>query len=244
MGKKKEEITSVATTATTNLVKISGVTGVMTIDGIGAVTMPAGAGRFTNTAYKALTATNKSALALAEALSSMRSTEAYKEIHNADGMGVTPTFGDYAETVLKMSKGGASTYATVGDVFGDYFETAWKYSHYTIMLKLRKITDANGEPLTGKEIIEMLEERGATPDASTRKLDEIVSAILCEDAGEEADEEPDAGDGDGAGTDTDEEPESEAISITTAFNVIRSALESNGLYETWGAKLSELENLF
>ncbi len=231
--------TEVATTTSANLVKISGVTGVMTIDGIGAVTMPAGAGRFTNNAYKALTATNKSALVLADALSSMRSTEAYKEIKNADGIAITPTFGDYAETILKMSKGGASTYATVGEVFGDYFETAWKYSHYTIMLKLRKITDANGEPLSGKEIIEMLEERGATPDISTRKLDEIVSSILCEDAGDDSNEEPNAG------TDTDEEPESdEAISITTAFDVIRKALETNGLYETWGSKLLEIENLF
>lgn len=223
---------------TTNLVKISGVTGVMTLDGVGVVTMPAGAGRFTNSAYKALTASNKSALLLAASLSSMRSTEAYKEIKNADGVAVTPTFGDYAETVLKMSKGGASTYATVGDVFGDYFETAWKYSHYCIMLKLRKITDANGEPLSGKEIIEMLEERGATPEASTRKLDEIVSSILCEDSDDSEEEN-----GTGASAESDDSND-DAVSITTAFGVIRRALESNGLYETWGAKLAELEELF
>lgn len=236
---KKEEV---ATTANANLVKISGVTGVMTIDGYGVVTMSAGAGRFTNSAYKALNATNKSALVLASALSSMRSTEAYKDIKNADGVVVTPTFGDYAETVLKMSKGGASTYATVGEVFGDYFETSWKYSHYTLMLKLRKITDANGEPLTGKDIIEMLEERGATPEISTRKLDEIISSILCEDADE--DKGDDTGDGTGASEDTDEEQGDYTISVTTAFDVIRRALESNGLYEAWGAKLTELEELF
>lgn len=224
---------------TANLVKISGVSGVMTLDGVGVVTMPAGAGRYTNSAYKALTASNKSALLLASSLSSMRSTEAYKEIKNADGVAVTPTFGEYAETVLKMSKGGASTYATVGDVFGDYFETAWKYSHYCIMLKLRKITDANGEPLSGKEIVEMLEERGATPEASTRKLDEIVSSILCEDSDDSED-----GDEDGTGASAGSNESEEVISLTTAFDVIRRALESRGIYETWRAKLAELEELF
>ena len=156
---------------------------------------------------------------------------------------VDKAFGDFAEKVLEMSKSGASGYASVGEVFADYLDdSGYKYGHFVLMLKMRKILDENGEPLRGKDIVEMLEDHGATPEMSTRKLDELIKNLLCAEETEEEDESEEEGESEGESAAEDES--AEAISITTAFDVIRRALESNGLYETWGGKLSELENLF
>ena len=218
------------------LVKITKTSAVMTLDGIGVITMNCDAGRETKKIIVANETANKSNLALCESLARIKSTESYKSVLNSDGENITPTFSDFAEKVLGMSKGGASGYASVGEIFRDHLLDGWKYGHFVLMLKLRKILDDNGEPITGDEILEMLEEHGATVEMSTRALDELIKNLLATGESEDA-----SGDGDGDG---DGEESTEEISITTAFDVIRRALESNGLYEEYSSKLSELENLF
>lgn len=223
-----------------NEIKVAKTNAVTTINGYGAITMPADTGRETKKIMVALEAGDKASLQLCKSIARIKTTESYKEVYDKDGLNITPTFGDFAEKVLEMSKSGASGYASVGEIFADYLdESKYKYGHYVLMLKMRKILDENGDPLSGREIIEMLEDHGATPEMSTRKLDELIKNLLC--AEEEGDSEEES---ESEGSATEENETEEAISISTAFDVIRRALESNGLYETWGGKLSELENLF
>ncbi len=222
-----------------NEIKVAKTNAVMTLTGIGAITMPADTGREARKIAVALEAGNKANLQLCKSIARIKTTESYKEVYDKDGLNITPTFGDFAEKVLEMSKSSASGYSSVGEVFSDYLDdSGYKYGHFVLMLKMRKILDENGEPLRGKDIVEMLESHGATPEMSTRKLDELIKNLLCADEEEETSEEESEESG------NTEETSEEEISITTAFDVIRKALESNGLYETWGAKLSELENLF
>lgn len=223
-----------------NEIKVAKTNAVMTVSGIGAITMPADTGREARKIAVALEAGNKANLQLCKSIARIKTTESYKEVYDKDGTNITPTFGDFAEKVLEMSKSGASGYASVGEVFSDYLDdSGYKYGHYVLMLKMRKILDENGDPLNGAEIIEMLESHGATPEMSTRKLDELIKNLLCSD-----EEESEESENEESGSTDEESEKEETISITTAFDVIRKALESNGLYETWGAKLSELENLF
>lgn len=224
-----------------NEIKVAKTNAVTTINGYGAITMPADTGRETKKIFVALEAGNKANLQLCKSIARIKTTESYKEVFDADGLNITPTFGDFAEKVLEMSKSGASGYASVGEVFTDYLDdSGYKYGHFVLMLKMRKILDENGEPLRGKDIVEMLEEHGATPEMSTRKLDELIKNLLCAEESKESESEEES-ESEGEST---AEDESESVSLTTAFDIIRRALESNGLYETWGGKLSEIENLF
>ena len=225
-----------------NEIKVAKTNAVTTINGIGAITMPADTGREAKKIFVALEAGNKASLQLCKSIARIKTTESYKEVYDKDGQNITPTFGDFAEKVLEMSKSGASGYASVGEIFTDYLDdSGYKYGHFVLMLKMRKILDENGEPLRGKDIVEMLESHGATPEMSTRKLDELIKNLLCVEESEEDNETETESE-----TESEEETEeeTEAVSITTAFNIIRRALESNGLYETWGSKLTEIENLF
>ena len=226
-----------------NEIKVAKTNAVTTINGYGAITMPADTGRETKKIMVALEAGNKASLQLCKSIARIKTTESYKEVYDKDGTNITPTFGDFAEKVLEMSKSGASGYASVGEVFADYLDdSGYKYGHFVLMLKMRKILDENSEPLRGKDIVEMLEDHGASPEMSTRKLDELIKNLLCAEETEEEDESEEEVESKGESAAEDESEET--ISITTAFDVIRRALESNGLYETWGGKLSELENLF
>ena len=224
-------------------IKVAKTTAVCTIEGMGALTMPADTGREAKKIFVALEAGNKANLQLCKSVARIKTTESYKEVYNSDGENVTPTFGDFAEKVLNMSKSGASGYASVGEVFKDYLdESGYKYGHFVLMLKLRKIVDENGEPLDGDEIIEMLENHGATPEMSTRKLDELIKNLLCEapaDDGDEGDE--DEGDGEGSDGDEDEEESNGVISLSTAFAVIRKSAETSGKWESLQAKIMEIE---
>lgn len=225
----------------TTEIKVAKTTAVCTIDGIGAITMPADTGREAKKIFVALEAGNKANLQLCKSVARIKITESYKEVLNSDGENITPTFGDFAEKVLNMSKSGASGYASVGEVFKDNLdESGYKYGHFVLMLKLRKIVDENGEPLDGDEIIEMLENHGATPEMSTRKLDELIKNLLCESVDAE-----DAGEAETVDEDKDEsEDESEetgVISLSTAFAVIRKSAESSGKWESLQAKIIEIE---
>lgn len=224
----------------TNEIKVAKTSAVTTIEGIGAVTMPADTGRETKKIIVALETGNKANLQLCKSIARIKTTESYKEVLNADGENITPTFGDFAEKVLEMSKSSASGYASVGEVFGDELESGYKYGHFVLMLKMRKLLDENGDPLSGKEIIEMLEEHGATPEMSTRKLDELIKNLLCESADAE-----DAGEVETVDEDKDEsEGESEeksVISLSTAFAVIRKSAETSGKWESLQAKIIEIE---
>lgn len=221
-------------TKNNELVKITKTSAVMTLESIGAVTMPADTGRNVKAIISAMEVGNKANLTMCKSLARIKSTESYKEVYNKDGVNVSPTFGDFAETILNMSKGGASNYASVGELFGNSFESeGWKYGHYVLMLKLRKILDENGEPLDGAGIISMLEEHGATPDMSTRKLDELIKNLLCAGDGEgEEDEDTE---------DCEENEESETVSLTTAFRVIRASAEKSGKWEKLQKRIIELE---
>lgn len=221
------------------VVKITKTSAVMTLDTIGAVSMPADTGRNVKAIIGAMEVGNKANLTMCKSLARIKSTESYKEVYNSDGVNVSPTFGEFAETILNMSKGGASNYASVGEVFASYLESGWKYGHFVLMLKMRKILDENGSPLNGQCIIEMLEEHGATPDMSTRKLDELIKNLLCEAIGD-GEEDEDTEDG-GDTEDGAENEESETISLTTAFKVIRSSAEKSGKWEKLQKRIIELE---
>ena len=228
-------------TKNNELVKITKTSAVMTLDTIGAVTMPADTGRNVKAIIGAMEVGNKANLTMCKSLARIKSTESYKEVYNADGENVTPTFGEFAETVLNMSKGGASNYASVGELFGKSFESeGWKYGHYVLMLKLRKILDENGEPLDGAAIIAMLEEHGATPEMSTRKLDELIKSLLCD--GEEEDGEETEEDGEETEEDGEEtEEEDDTKLLRTAFRVIRERAEKSGKWEKLQKRIIDLE---
>ena len=223
------------------LVKITKTSAVMTLETIGAITMPADTGRNVKAILGAMEVGNKANLTMCKSLARIKATESYKKVYNSDGVNVSPTFGEFAETVLNMSKGGASNYASVGEVFGEYLESGWKYGHFVLMLKMRKILDENGSPLNGQCIIEMLEEHGATPEMSTRKLDELIKNLLCEaigDGEEDEDEEDGADNEDGE----DEDEENNTVSLTTAFKVIRASAEKSGKWDKLQKRIIELEN--
>ena len=222
-----------------NEIKVAKTSAVTTIEGSGAVTMTADTGRETKKIIVALETGNKANLQLCKSIARIKTTESYKEVLNADGENITPTFGDFAEKVLEMSKGSASGYASVGEIFGDELESGYKYGHFVLMLKMRKLLDENGDPLSGKEIIEMLEEHGATPELSTRKLDELIKNLLCETEPETGDD-----DGDGAGADDGEETDKEkgVVSLTTCFKIIRASATSAGKYEELNKLIVELES--
>lgn len=215
------------------VIKITKTSAVMTIESIGAVTMPADTGRNVKAIIGAIEIGNKANLTMCKSLARIKSTESYKEVYNNDGVNVSPTFGDFAEIILNMSKGGASNYASVGELFGNYFDKkSWKYGHYVLMLKLRKILDENGEPLGGTDIINMLEEHGATPEMSTRKLDELIKNLLC--SGDEEEE-------DGEEEEEKQGNEETVISLTTAFKVIRASAEKRGKWEKLQKRIIDLE---
>ena len=215
-------------------IKVGKTTACLTLPKLGELTMKADAGRETKRAGKAIIDGNRANIELCEALARIKSTESYKSIVNADGVNVTPTFGDYAEKILAMSKGGASNYASVGELFREHLRDGWKYGHFVLMLKLRKITDANGEALTADDILELLEERGATPASTTRELDSIINNILCEDnpSGDDGEEEEEK-------TETDDDSEDDELEH--AFNVIRNRLEKAGNAKRVEELLNQLE---
>lgn len=222
-----------------NEIKVAKTNAVATIEGIGTITMPADTGREAKKIFVALEAGNKANLQLCKSVARIKTTESYKEVYNADGENVTPTFGDFAEKVLNMSKSGASGYASVGEVFKDYLDdSGYKYGHFVLMLKLRKIVDDNGEPLDGDEIVDMLENHGATPEMSTRKLDELIKNLLCDTPADN--DGDDDGDGDGD-NDNDGDGDNDVISLSTAFAVIRKSAENAGKWETLQAKIIEIE---
>lgn len=226
-----------------NEIKVAKTNAVTTIDGIGAVTMPADTGRETKKIIVALETGNKANLQLCKSIARIKTTESYKEVLNSDGENITPTFGDFAEKVLEMSKGSASGYASVGEVFADYLDdSGYKYGHFVLMLKMRKLLDENGDPLSGKEIIEMLEEHGASPELSTRKLDELIKNLLCEgDGNNDAGDDDYVGDGDG-NNDAGDDGEKGVVSLTTCFKIIRASATSAGKYEELNKLIVELEN--
>lgn len=221
------------------VVKITKTSAVMTLDTIGAITMPADTGRNVKAILGAMEVGNKANLTMCKSLARIKSTESYKEVYNADGVNVSPTFGEFAETVLNMSKGGASNYASVGEVFGAYLESGWKYGHFVLMLKMRKILDENGSPLNGQCIIEMLEEHGASSKMSTRKLDELIKNLLCEAIGDGEDEDEED-EKDGANNEDGEE-EDNIVSLTTAFKVIRASAENSGKWNKLQKQIIDLE---
>ena len=224
-----------------NGIKLARTSAVTTIDGIGAVTMPADTGRETKKIIVALETGNKANLQLCKSIARIKTTESYKEVLNADGENITPTFGDFAEKVLEMSKSSASGYASVGEVFGNFLDSGFKYGHFVLMLKMRKILDENGDPLSGAEIFNMLDEHGANPEMSTRQLDELIKNLLCEDP------EPETGDddGDGEGDETGDETGNDdkgVVSLTTCFKIIRASATSAGKYEELNKLIVELES--
>lgn len=223
------------------LVKITKTSAVMTLENIGAITMPADTGRNVKAILGAMEVGNKANLTMCKSLARIKATESYKEVYNADGENVSPTFGEFAETVLNMSKGGASNYASVGEVFGAYLESGWKYGHFVLMLKMRKILDENGSPLNGQCIIEMLEEHGATSDMSTRKLDELIKNLLCEAIGDGEEDEDKEDGADNEDGEEDEDEENNTVSLTTAFKVIRASAEKSGKWDKLQKRIIELE---
>lgn len=226
-----------------NEIKVGKTNAVMTIEAIGKLTMPADTGRETKKAFVAYEAGNKANLELCKALARIKTTESYKEVYNADGVNVTPTFGDFAEIVLNMSKSGASGYASVGEVFGKLLDNGYKYGHFVLMLKLRKVLDENGNPFDGEAIVNLCEDHGATPEISTRKLDDIIKSILCEDAGNDGDGDGDEnGDGDGEQGDEDGD-NNEADELDKAFRVIRAKATDAGVYDKVNKLIVELEKI-
>ena len=223
-----------------NEIKVGKTNAVMTVDTIGKLTMPADTGRETKKAFVAVEAGNKANLELCKALARIKTTESYKEVYNADGVNVTPTFGDFAEVVLNMSKSGASGYASVGEVFGKLLDNGYKYGHFVLMLKLRKVLNENGNPLDGEAIVNLCEDRGATPEISTRKLDEIIKTILCEDNGQDEEAEDEDGDGEQGDEDGDE---NDADELDKAFKVIRSKATDAGVYDKVNKLIVELEKI-
>lgn len=214
--------------------------GVMLIDGA-KIYMPADTGRETNKIYAAVEVGNKANLTLCEAIARIKTTESYKEVLDADGEYFTPTFGEFAEKVLNMSKSGASGYASVGEIFAGMLDNGYKYGHFVLMLKLRKILDENNEPLTGAAIIEMLEDHGANTEMSTRELDNLIKSLL-NDTIDEGTDEGAEGEGEGGeGTGEDEGDEDNRDDLTKAFDVIREKATSAGLYETLSAAIADLE---
>lgn len=217
--------------------------GVMVIDGA-RITMPADTGRETNKIYVANEAGNKANLVLCESIARIKATESYKEVVDADGEKYTPTFGDFAEKILKMSKASASLYSSVGEVFSGLLDNGYKYGHFVLMLKMRKLLDENGCPFSGRMIVDFLEEHGAHTDMSTRELEELIKNLLAEtteedeDAGEDAGEDEDTED---AGEDAEDAEEIELDELTRAFDIIRAKATDAGLYESLSNAITELE---
>ena len=208
--------------------------GVMIIDGA-RITMPADTGRETNKIYVANEAGNKANLVLCESIARIKATESYKEVVDADGEKYTPTFGEFAEKILKMSKASASLYSSVGEVFSGLLDNGYKYGHFVLMLKMRKLLDENGNPFSGEMIVDFLEEHGAHTDMSTRELEELIKNLLAETT-EDAEDEEESEDAEDAG-----EEDNELDELTRAFDIIRAKATDAGLYESLSNAISELE---
>lgn len=182
--------------------------------------MPAEIGNDVKRFYEVMTHNEASSLAIAVLCAKVRREKSYRDIVDEIGNEVCPTFGDFAEKILDASKAYASLHASVGEVFEDEIatgKTLWRYSQLEELLKLRKKTDTEGNPLTGADILEIAETSGITPKSTIREIRDFIDIILhpapassvIED-GDNTDEgdgeDTDEGDGEDTGDDEVESP--------------------------------------
>ena len=161
--------------------------------------------------YDAMTVHETSGLAVAILCAKVRASKGYRDITDENGDEVCPTFGEFAEKILDASKAYASLHANVGEVFAEEIadgKTPWRYSQLEELLKLRKLTDADGNALTGADIIEIAEVSGITPKSTIREIREFIDVKLhpSKPADEDTDaEDTDAEEIDEAGEDVEED---------------------------------------
>lgn len=180
--------------------------------------------------YDAMSIHETSGLAVAVLCAKVRADRGYRDITDENGNEVCATFGEFAEKILDASKAYASLHANVGEVFADEIadgKTPWRYSQLEELLKLRKLTDADGNALTGADIIEVAEVSGITPKSTIREIREFIDVKLHpsapadedvdEDADEDVDEDTDAEDGE----DTNEASEDALSNINDLCGRIR-----------------------
>lgn len=147
----------------------------------GKLKMPIEVGKEVSRILKATAVNDTSSIALAITCYKIRENKSYLNIVDESGREVCSTFGDFAEKILDVSKSYASQYASVGEVFEDVLaggDCEWKFSQLMELLRLRKITDTNGDPITGAEIIELAESADITPASSIRSIRATVSGLL------------------------------------------------------------------
>ena len=167
----------------------------------GKLKMPVEVGKEVSRILKATAVNDTSSIALAITCYKIRENKSYLDIVDESGREVCSTFGDFAEKILDVSKSYASQYASVGEVFEDVLASGkcvWKFSQLMELLRLRKITDTNGDPITGSDIIDLATSAEITPESSIRSIRATVSGLL--KAPEEKSVEE-------ANTDPEDEPE-------------------------------------
>ena len=195
--------------------------------------------------YEAMTVHETSGLAVAILCAKVRADKGYRDITDENGDEVCPTFGEFAEKILDASKAYASLHANVGEVFADEIsdmKTPWRYSQLEELLKLRKLTDADGNALTGADIIEIAEVSGITPKSTIREIREFIdvklhpSAPADEDADEDTDEDTDE-----AGEDTDEDTDEASEDAMSNINELCGRIR---VYATDKASAGMVDKLY
>lgn len=169
--------------------------------------------------YDAMTVHETSGLAVAILCAKVRSEKGYRDITDENGEEVCPTFGEFAEKILDASKAYASLHANVGETFADEIadgKTPWRYSQLEELLKLRKLTDADGNALTGADIIELAEVSGITPKSTIREIREFIDVKLHPTA--PASEDADEDDEDTSGEDESEDTNDDAERVLALLN--------------------------
>lgn len=200
--------------------------------------MTAEMGKTIKTARTAIVAGEKSNMTLAVICAGVRANKTYENITREDGAEVCRTYGDFAEKVLDMSASSATQYANVGEFFCNELESGYKYGQLAEFLKLRKLTDVDGNPYTASEIIAELERCGITPDSTIKAIRTAIDALLHGTTGaEEGDGESD---GDGEDTTEDEKKERRLDALLDELEEYATDKKSKQLYEKFRAYILDM----
>ena len=201
--------------------------------------MTAEMGKTIKTARAAIVAGEKSNMTLAVICAGVRANKTYENITREDGAEVCRTYGDFAEKVLDMSAAYATQYANVGEFFAAELESGYKFGQLTEFLKLRKLTDVDGNPYTASEIIAELERCGITPDSTIKAIRTAIDALLHGTTGAEDDGESD-GDGDGEDTTEDDKKERRLDALLDVLEEYATDKKSKQLYDKFRAYILDM----
>ena len=202
--------------------------------------MTAEMGKTIKTARAAIVAGEKSNMTLAVICAGVRANKTYSNITREDGAEVCRTYGDFAEKVLDMSASYATQYANVGEFFVAELESGYKFGQLTEFLKLRKLTDVDGNPFTASEIIAELERCGITPDSTINSIRTAIDALLHGTTGAEDGDGENDGDGDGEDTTKDDKKERRLDALLDELEEYATDKQSKQLYDKFRAYILDM----